>query len=248
LSSDRVRLEFEQLPVYTTHPNKLHAASVECISAHLEPVKVSCPDPDPVTRQESVDSAKRKDHTYFDHLICQPKSHLAHLWIQHNCITSLIPQSLDYPIPFPTLSVSACPRPTLAQLAPRLEHLDASHNRIRTLPGYDHFPASMVHLDLSNNLLTSFGDDESMVPVHSGLGNQSRMIHRPLRTRSAMKNDFGSPNHTRCASATPLASSTSAVSLRSANELRLRQFLHPATDQITLAHLEHLNLRGNRLT
>ncbi|CAL8093735.1 unnamed protein product [Calicophoron daubneyi] len=153
---------------------------------------------------------------------------LVHLWLNHNSLSALTPLANGIQETSPDISSQDLfeetvddRSKTLSQLAPCLQHLDASHNRIRSFPGFGFFPKTLVHLDLSNNLLDDIQKFHVAKHVRSRSSSGSLVLSEPhvplprLRSRSCDK-----PSTT--ASITDL-------------------------ERDILPCLEHLNLRGNLL-
>ncbi|KAF8571675.1 hypothetical protein P879_02025 [Paragonimus westermani] len=178
---------------------------------------------------------------------CPPiGSTLVHLWIQHNCLSSLIPSAVGGSAGTSPTARKIHSRTTaqsssnssfragwnkLFNLAPHLKHLDASYNRIKHFPGYEFFPSSLVHLDLSHNLLT----------------NLEQTFERP---RAACSRSVSYSRYLRRVSRTEFKRSTSYTGHSNDDQMRLDP--KPSggfrvTDRGVLPQLEHLNLRGNLL-
>ncbi|KAF6771536.1 hypothetical protein AHF37_09911 [Paragonimus kellicotti] len=130
---------------------------------------------------------------------CLPiASTLVHLWIQHNCLSSLIPSAFGSSAATSPVARKIHSRAVaqssssssfhagwnkLSNLAPHLKHLDASYNRVKHFPGYEFFPSSLVHLDLSHNLLADLEQTfERPRAACSRSVSSSRYLRRVSRT------------------------------------------------------------------
>ncbi|KAF5403505.1 hypothetical protein PHET_03275, partial [Paragonimus heterotremus] len=173
-------------------------------------------------------------------------STLVHLWIQHNCLSSLIPSAFGASVATSPVARKIHSRAVaqssssssfrvswnkLFNLAPHLKHLDASYNRIKHFPGYEFFPSSLVHLDLSHNLLADLEQTfERSRAACSRSVSYSRYLRRVSRTE--FKRSVSSTGH--------FDDDRMGIDPKPSGGFQI-------TDHGVLPQLEHFNLRGNLL-
>ncbi|TGZ50430.1 hypothetical protein CRM22_010824 [Opisthorchis felineus] len=175
-------------------------------------------------QSEPSRNADRMDFTASSENLSGSYSALKYLWLQHNKLKTLVPQRSNCPRVSQTVPPASIT--SLAHLAPCLQHLDASHNRLKSVPSCNFFPTSLVHLDLSHNRIS----DLWHITSGSLRGSRSRVRNRHSKRDGVQKK-----------------MSSGSFSNTATNDLPVAISGAEVDDKETLSDLEHLNLRGNRL-